>query len=530
MATLDDSDAVQPAPPPKNLGVELGVGTIFPNSIWFNPNDPNGSTVINKPVVTIDQLVDMRRRDGQAKALIQLVTLPLRLALQSGEWVSPEDDEEEAAEEVEFANQLWSLPPMAGGMTTPKSKLIRQILLGLVDGFAAFETVHRYVEDGPMKGKYAPQKLAYRDPRTIKFKVDDKGGFNGFQQVTHDFDGNPVDVYIGRQEAWVFTMHDEYNPFYGVSLFESAYPHFDTKKKLYYIAHMAAQFAAVPGRVGYAPLGAKPTDVSAFLKAMANFAFNGSMVAWENYKVEPFEGNSGFDFLALIDHHNQQMSKSILAPFFDQENRTVLIENNAQNDSDADLFLQCMVSIADNIAENLSHYLIPKYIDWNFGSKRYPVFKPGQLSDSAKKAVIQLFNTLVSASTINATPELLREMEKKVSADVLGLDIDYEEIAEKEAEAAEEAQRQQQEQVKQEQEMAKVEAQTQLEAAKAAARAPVAAPRGAPGARPAARPVRLSAEEEEGALGIDELVQAAQDLFVVRPDDTTGETKIDEGL
>src|SRR5215207_9226671 len=110
MATLENSGAVQPASPPKNLGVELGVGTIFPNSIWVDPLNPNGSTVVNKPTVTIDQLTDMRRRDGQAKALIQLVTLPLRLALQSGEWVSPDDEDEEATEEVEFANQAWSLP------------------------------------------------------------------------------------------------------------------------------------------------------------------------------------------------------------------------------------------------------------------------------------------------------------------------------------------------------------------------------------------------------------------------------------
>jgi hypothetical protein len=141
---------------------------------------------------------------------------------------------------------------------------------------------------------------------------------------------------------------------------------------------------------------------------------------------------------------------------------------------------------------------------------------------------MQLFSTLVTASTINATPELVREMEKKVSADVLGLDIDYEEIEEKEAEAAEEAQRQQAEQVKQENEMAKMEAQTQLEAAKAAAKAPAPAARPGGPARP--RSIRLSAEGQESAGEIDELVRAAQDLFLARPDDTSEETPWDEGL
>jgi hypothetical protein len=75
-------EPVQPVPPP-DLYTELGIGSIFPNVVWADLTDPNGATLVNRPTVTIDQLTDMRRRDGQAKALIQLVTLPLRLSLGS---------------------------------------------------------------------------------------------------------------------------------------------------------------------------------------------------------------------------------------------------------------------------------------------------------------------------------------------------------------------------------------------------------------------------------------------------------------
>jgi hypothetical protein len=418
---------------------------------------------------------------------------------------------------------MWSLPPSAGGMSTPKNKVIRQMLLSLTDGFAAFEEVRKIPGEGELKGKITLKKLAYRDPRTVKFKVDKQGGFNGFQQVTSDMDGQPLNVYIKPEKAFVITQHDELNPHYGVSFFESAYPHFDAKRKLYYIAHLAAQFAAVPGRVGKIPHGAKANDVAAFRNALVNFAFNGAMVIPPDYEVDAFNGNSNFDFLKLIDHHNHMMSKSILAPFFDQENHTVLIESNGGQNSDADLFLQFMVSIADSVAENMTHYLMPRYIDWNFGSKKYPVFKPGQLSDTARKAIKELFSTLVVASVLNSTPEMVRELEKKVSAD-LGLDIDYDEIEKKEQEAAE------------------AKAQADEDAAKAEAEAlsagaaggvgadgqPIggAAPSGGPPAPGGAPP--MPSQTAQLSNGIDDLVQAANNLFLARPDDTEEATPIDD--
>lgn len=418
------------------IGLEYGMSPIMPGLGWesWSTTDADG-TITNRPFVTIDQLVEMRRRDGQAKALMQLVTLPLRLALQSGEWVEPEEGD--ATEETEFANLMWTLPPTAGGMTTPQAKVVRQMLLSISDGFAAFEIVRDVAKDGPLKGKFYLRKLAYRDPRTIRFKVDKNGGYAGFRQVTHDGEGNLIDVTLKPSKTLTITQHDELNPYYGVSLFESAYPHFDAKRKLYYIAHLAAQFAAVPGRIGEIPHGARVNEVNAFRVALQNFAFNASMLMPPGYKVTPFNGNTGFRFLELIDHHNHQMSKSVLAAFFDEEERAVLIENTSGQDAQADLFLSNIETISNDIAEALTHYLMPQFIDFNFSSKKYPVFKPGKLSDAAKGMISEMFKTVVVSGILNSTPEFVRELEKKV-ADDMGLDIDYEEIEKQEAIAAQE--------------------------------------------------------------------------------------------
>jgi hypothetical protein len=41
-----------------------------------------------------------------------------------------------------------------------------------------------------------------------------------------------------------------------------------------------------------------------------------------DYKVESLKEFTGFDFLSYINHHNSQMSKSVLAAFFDDSQGT----------------------------------------------------------------------------------------------------------------------------------------------------------------------------------------------------------------
>lgn len=413
------------------LNSELGVERVLPFSYW----EKDGEIARNERI-SIDDLVDMRRRDGQARALMRLFYLPIMSAWSDGEWIAPAGGDDEAKEEVEFANNMWNLPPQAGGMTTSKTVFLKKVLQALCDGFSVFEEVRQVSEEeGPLKGKIVLRKLAYRDPRTVRFRVDEKGGFNGIRQVA-TVGGKTVDVRIPKEKCWFWTCQEEENPFYGVSLFEAAYEHYTIKRKLYYIAHLAAQFAAVPGRIGEVPQGADPRHVLAFKQSLQNFAFNTSMVTPFGYKVTPFNSNSGFDFLKLIDHHNNMMSKSVLAGFMDQEQRSAVVEIG-KTDPNSDFFILALQSIMDDISEHLTQYMLPKYIDWNFGTKKYPVFKFGQLSEPAKDTIKEVFSTIVTSSVLNSTPEFVREMEKKL-AKSLDLDIDYEEIEKQEKEAAEE--------------------------------------------------------------------------------------------
>lgn len=502
------------APPPMP-GVEFGVERNMPFGNWGAEGE-----IVNANKVRIDELVEMRRRDGQARALMRLYTLPILAAMEGGEWIAPEDEEMEA--EVEFANQMWSTPPSVGGMSTSKMTILKKTLQSLVDGFAVFEEVRHVPEEGPLAGKITLQKLAYRDPRTITFRADDHGGFNGIRQMSYRPDGTLIDVKIPKEKVWYYSFQEEENPFYGVSLFEAAYYHYEIKRKLYYIAHLAAQFAAVPGRVGNYPAGADPRRVAEFRTALANFAFNTSMTAPEGWEVTPFNGNSNFDFLKLIDHHNSMMSKSVVAAFIDQPDRAALVEVNGASDPSADFFMLGLEAIMDEIAYSWSTYLMPKYIDWNFGSKKYPVFRFGKIADAAKNTIKDLFTAVVTSSVLNSTPEFVREMEKKL-ADEMDLDIDYDEIEKQEKEAAEAEAKARQEELDQQTALQEqmVQDQQPIPGPPGAPAAPP--PGGPPGAGPAkapapfkkpGAPVALSAVVDSENPGIDDLVSLAQELLI----------------
>lgn len=491
------------------VGVEFGVTNPLPGIGGFE--DFYGLSMTGEiprtGLVSLDNLVLMLRKDGQARSMLRLLTLPIRKALKESEWVAPEDlddAEGDADEEVTFANQMWNLPPQSGGMTVPVSKFLRQTLLALAHGYSCFEEVRHVPEKGPLRGLITLRKMALRDARSIKFKVDDSGGFNGFQQRA-SVNGKSVDVWIKPGKAWYYAVNEEENPYYGVSMFEAAHQHYEIKRKLYYIAHLAAQFAAIPARVGEVPPNFTVGELNAFKRALMDFAANTAMTHPAGYKVTMQNSTGNFDFLKLIDHHNHMMSKSVLAGFIDSENRPALVDIN-DGDPQADMFVVALEALMNEIAESWTQHIMPKYIDWNFGTDKYPVFKFGALSDDDKGALTEAFTSIVSSSTLNCTPEFVREVEKKL-ATRLNLDVDYDAIEKMEEEIQAEAKEQQQAQAE-----AQAQAQTHIDEMQP----PM--PPGAPGqpgrpvvpGTPGKQPPQLIAASQDD---LDELVTMAQQLL-----------------
>lgn len=429
---------ISPKPLESEFGIEIGVEQNLPFAVPFtdgltkkareekelrellrNDGEETGPTV--------SQLVAMRRLDGQARALYRLLTLPIRAALSHSTFVPAEGGEAEA----EFIDLQFNLPPASGGMSVTFHKFMAQLLQGLFDGFAPFEQVYDYATYGPLKGKYVLRKMAYRQPNTITAVENKDGHFAGFRQRAYA-NGEAIDVYIPRDRSFYFAAQEEENKYYGVSFFQSAFYHYDKKVKMYYIAHLAAQRAAVGTRVGTYPTNLSEMQKRSFAQNLSNLAIAQWMMVPEGTKVEMLKEGGSFAFLDYINHHNNQMSKSILANFFDAdtgsgEGDKSLVNFGAPGDT---MFILMLRAIMDDIANSINHYIIPRLIDWNFDGGKYPTFRWAELTDEQKAMITGTFETLASAETVS--PEFTRELEKKM-ADQMGLEIDWEEVEEREA-------------------------------------------------------------------------------------------------
>ncbi len=424
------ANGVLPKPAPD---VEVGVSSYLPFVVPYQ----NAWEALRDDEITVKQLQAMRRTDGQARALYRLITLPIRAALKTATFI-PEDNVEGGEDEAKFISQMFTLPASGGGMTVPFNKVIAQMLLAVFDGFSAFEMVYHVPETGPLKGKWTLKKLAQRPSETLTFLLDERSEFAGLRQQTM-YQSRHVDVRIPAEHAVYYAANEEEKPFYGQSYFQSAFAHWDKKFRLYVIAHLAAQRAAVGTRVGKLPKNPNREEKAAFQKGLANLGAFQWMTVPEDYEVESLRESTGFDFLALVNHHNSQMSKSVLAAFFDKEqgggDAGKLVDFGQQSDA---LFLLMLATIMGEIEDVINQKIIPRFIDWNFESGRYPKFQFGSLSQAQKQAMLDLFKNLATGGqSLTVRPELVHEMEKQV-AEEFGLEIDWESVeaemaAEKEA-------------------------------------------------------------------------------------------------
>lgn len=415
----------------REFGVQVS-GLPFSETFFGPGASGRDHILVRNTEPTVKQLVEMRRNDGQARGLFRLLTMPVRAAAKKLTWVPAEGGQKEA----KFAEALLTTPAFLGGMQTSFQMVIAQLLLSVMDGFSPFELVYTVPKRGPLQGKIALSKIAYRPSETIQFLVDDVGDFEGLRQRTTSPGGDYLDVKIDKDCALYYACGHEENPYYGVSYFNAAFYHYDKKVKLYYLAHLAAQHRAVGSRLGKYPLSASPIELASFRKALSDFGLAQAMsVPDKGWSVEDLGKSLGdFPFMDFVNHHNSQMSKSVLAPFLDdaQGGQKSIVDFGGQTDS----MYQTLISVLISEIETLiNEELIPRFIDWNFNTSstktsKYPHVKFGPFTDEQKHVVSSTFEKLATAgASSNVTRTFLLELEKHMAGE-MGLEIDYKKITE----------------------------------------------------------------------------------------------------
>jgi len=400
---------------------EMGVIDDLPFSGGFGANE-----LVDVKEITLQQIQTMRRKDGQARAIHRVLTLPLRTAaLAVIPHGGPGDTGEGAGEEeAELVKMALTEPLSRGGMSTSINKVLAHMGMALADGFAVFEKVWQVTSEG----KFTLRKLAPRGAETVKFILDENGGLEAVRQRVQ-WQGERIDVTIPSDKLLIYTAQHEENPWYGESYLLPAYYHYDKKHKLYYISHLAAQFHAIPGRIGTYPPQADKGDRKSFREQLAKMGFNTALTKPVGWEIDSFGGEGGMpDYEKLINHHDAMMAKSVLAHFI-QLGTGSSSGSWALSEDQSDFFTIALEAILAEWSEVFTFYVAPQLVDFNFNSGAYPEIKFGPLSDQTRDVMAEVFKTLSAASQTNVTPEFMFEIEKKI-AEVIGLEIDYDALEE----------------------------------------------------------------------------------------------------
>ena len=299
----------------------------------------------------------------------------------------------------------------------------------LIDGWSPHEIVWKIVD-----GNVRVDKISYRSVSSTKVKVDDVGDIEYYEQSVVR-PGNVGPVVIPNDKVLHFVQGYEWNPIFGRSMFLQPYYHYENKHKLYFISHIAAQIRALRIRLIKAKQGTPKAKIEEFAKEVAKLGFNSTLNVPENFEVEFAEiGSDNVDLLPLIHHHDVQMSKAVLSQVIDVGVEDTTGSYNLSS-THLDIFITNLELIAKYISNILNRDLIPKLIDWNFGTGNYPKVDFNPFDREDRKFLQAVFVRIVGARKTNVTREFEVAAEEAVS-DILKLDIDYENIRQRDIDRA----------------------------------------------------------------------------------------------
>jgi hypothetical protein len=341
-----------------------------------------------------DDYIEMQRNDGEVQAIVRLLTLPI---VSTSLYVAPARGDKG---ERDFIENVFFNPPSMGGMSTPLPFVVADMTRGIFEGFRLYEKVAKIIEEGDYKGKIGWRKLAPRDARTVSLRSDEHGGFNGaFQSVF--FGTGYKEIIIPPEKCMLFTFQKEKNWLYGESILRTAYYHYDKKHKLYYISYKKAEIDTLGLKILKIGQTTTTSEREAAENVVDTLGVNTRITLPPGVELEIQRGGeSGFDLMPLIDHHNQQMAKSALVQVLDQVKYAYPYGKGTPASQYVDLAIE---SIMKQIESTLNTYAVAPLIDWNFGTNAYPQIKFEKLADSSVAFLRDVFGQIIKGG--NTLPE-----------------------------------------------------------------------------------------------------------------------------
>lgn len=330
--------------------------------------------------------IEMQHNDGEVQGIIRLLTLPI---VSTPYYILPAKNDKG---ERDFIDTVLNAPPSLGGMSTPLPFIIADMTRAISEGFRLYEKVARIIDDGEYKGKIGWKKLAPRDATTVELIPDKHGGFDGAHQSVM-FGDEMTEIDIPADKCMLFTYQKEKHWLYGESILKTAYYHYDKKHKLYFIAHKKAEIEALGLKILKIDATKTTAEREAAEAAIDQIGINTRVtLPMDGVELEIERGSGGYDPLPLINHHNMMMARSALTQAVSQEKYAYPYGKGTPS---AQYLVLNIESIMKQMEATLNTYAIAPLIDWNFGTKAYPIIKFDNISDVTKSFLRDVFDKLM---------------------------------------------------------------------------------------------------------------------------------------
>jgi hypothetical protein len=311
----------------------------------------------------------MRRSDGQIRAVLDLLKLPLLGA----EWniIPPENGD---ATDEEIAAFCHSVLIDDDGMQESWEFVLRHILLMLDFGFSVLEKVW---DIGP-ENRLVYHRLAPRLPVSIdKWEVDDETGalVTIVQRAVKG--GQEKEIPIPAENCAVFVHNREGDNYNGISVLRPLYKHFHFKDTLYTIDAVGHERLSVGIPMAKlsdeADLSTPALDALEVVLGGIRNHERAFLIAMPGVEYDLLQTTTSNDSLmSSIEHHDVMIARGILAPFMNvgqapHGTRSSTIEL-------IDVYFNGLEGIAKTISGTAKVQLIKPLCDFNFPmeGRKYP--------------------------------------------------------------------------------------------------------------------------------------------------------------
>lgn len=386
-------------------GAEIGTGI----SPWqpYGGIDEYGNLIDWTDQFQARDLADMLRRDGKARSLESVITLPIRAEAVN---ITPAAGDRGECE--------WLLG-MLDRMDQPLQHIVDLGVQSLIYRTTFLEKVFDHRD-----GRMVYDRLAWR-PNDACSMIHDKdtGRLLGFQQSLGGPDRFGM-VEIPLRKAVVF-LHGAYrDPIRGASELEICYRCYQDKQKVRYLWSSFLAGAAVPRTIAETEPGTEASVVAA-LRKLAN---GGTAAVPTGTKVTPLNvaGSAGPEFLSMMTYLDAEMSGSVLAGFTELSSAAGRGSRGsmALAQSETTFFANSLDAHAKEIAHTLRAQAFAPLLRVNFGADcAVPKVVIGPVSTLAVQDALTALATMAAAHTDQSIvpAEFVDELTVKV-AGMLDLD------------------------------------------------------------------------------------------------------------